>query len=108
MAISRVNSRVLEKQEEDLIVRVQSDLTESFNQYLSNKELLDFEEENKALAEENLAISLEKFRLGNSTILELNEAQRSYDTALNRLVNSQHNIRVSELRLLEISGQLMR
>ena len=108
LAISRVNTRSLEKQEEDLLTRIRSDLTEAYNQFLSDKELLAFEQENKELAEENLAISLEKFRLGDSTILELNEAQRSYDTALNRLVNAQHNIRVSELRLLEISGQLVR
>lgn len=108
LAIARVNSRSLQKQEEALLVRIHSDLTEAYNQYLSDKELLDFELENKELAEENLAISLEKFRLGGSTILELNEAQRSYDTALNRLVNAQHSIRTSELRLLEISGQLAR
>ncbi|MCB0666089.1 MAG: TolC family protein [Saprospiraceae bacterium] len=108
LAIARVNTHGLEKQEEDLLVRLHSQLTEAYNQYLSDKELLDFEEQNKELAEENLAISLEKFRLGDSTILELNEAQRSYDTALNRLVNAQHNIRISELRLLEISGQLVR
>ncbi len=108
IAIAQVNSHSLQKQEELLLTRIESDLTEAFNQYLSNKQLLDFEEENRKLAEENLAISLEKFRLGGSTILELNEAQRSYDTALNRLVDAQHIIRVSELRLLEISGQLIR
>ncbi|MCB0689535.1 MAG: TolC family protein, partial [Saprospiraceae bacterium] len=108
LAISRVNTRSLEKQEEELLVNIRTQLTEAYNQFLSDKELLDFEEQNKELAEENLDISLEKFRLGGSTILELNEAQRSYDTALNRLVDAQHNIRVSELRLLEISGQLAR
>jgi outer membrane protein len=108
IAIAQINSQSLGKQEEDLLTRIRSQLTEAYNQYLSDKQLLDFEEENKVLAEENLAISLEKFRLGGSTILELNEAQRSYDTALNRLVNAQHNIRISELRLLEMSGQLVR
>ena len=98
----------MEKQGEDLVLRIKTDLTAAYNQYVSDKEILDFEEQNKILAEENLAISLEKFRLGGSTILELNESQRSYDTALNRLVNAQHNIRVSELRLLELSGGLVR
>jgi len=69
--------------------------------------LLSFEELNRTIAEENLSISLQKFRLGGSSILELNEAQRVYDTALNRLVNAQYNIKISELELLRLSGTLI-
>jgi outer membrane protein TolC len=107
-AIAQMNSRGIEKQEEELMANINTQLTAAYNQYISDKEMLVFEEENKVLAEENLSISLEKFKLGGSTILELNEAQRSYDTALNRLVNAQHNIRISELTLLELSGELVR
>lgn len=105
--ISRLNSQIIEKQQESLEAQIINDLTQAYNQYISDKGILQFEEENKEIAEENLSISIEKFRLGGSTILELNEAQRAYDTALNRLVNAQYNIKVSELELLRLSGLLV-
>ena len=107
IAISKINTKIVEKQQESLEFQVLNDLTFTHNQYLSDKELLEFEELNKTIAEENLSISLEKFRLGGSSILELNEAQRAYDTALNRLVNAQYNIKISELELLRLSGSLV-
>ena len=107
IAISKINTEIIEKQRERLESQIINDLTFSYNQYLSDKELLTFEILNKDIAEENLNISLEKFRLGGSTILELNEAQRAYDTALNRLVNAQYNIKLSELELLRLSGALV-
>lgn len=105
--ISRINTSILEKQHERLEAQIKNDLTFAFNQFESDQELLTFELANRDIAEENLSISLEKFRLGASTILELNEAQRTYDTALNRLVNAQYNIKISSLELLRLSGNLI-
>ncbi|MEM6320865.1 MAG: TolC family protein [Bacteroidota bacterium] len=107
IAIAQVNTRIVEKQQANLEAQILTDLTLAYNQYRNDLELLTFEEQNKTIAEENLSISLEKFRLGGSTILELNEAQRTYDIALNRLVNAQFNLRISALDLLRLSGTLV-
>lgn len=107
IAISRIRTQIIEKQQESLEAQIINELTLAFNQYQSDKELLEFEQLNKAIAEENLSISLEKFRLGGSSILVLNEAQRAYDTALNRLVNSEYNVKISELTILRLSGSLV-
>jgi outer membrane protein TolC len=107
IAISKINTQIIEKQQANLDAQILTDLTLAFNQYRSDEELLAFEEQNKLLAEENLSIALEKFRLGGSSILELNEAQRGLDTALNRLVNAEYNIKISELELLLLSGGLV-
>lgn len=105
--LARINTEIIHKQKESLQTEIITDLNIAHNQYVSDLELLKFEEENQLVAEENLSISLEKFRLGGSTILELNEAQRTYDTALNRLVNAQYNTRISQLDLLQLSGSLV-
>lgn len=107
IAISRIRTQVIEKRQENLELQIINDLTMAYNQYQSDKELLEFEQQNKAIAEENLSISLEKFRLGGSSILVLSEAQRAYDTALNRLVNSEYNVKISELNILRLSGSLV-
>ncbi len=104
IAINQLNTRIIENQKENLMAQVISELVAAFNRFNSDKEILRLEQENKELAEENLNISLEKFKLGGSTILELNEDQQRYDNALNRLVTAQYNIKITELEMLRLSG----
>lgn len=105
---AKLNTAIVETQKKSTLQNIENELITSYNQFVTDQELLRIEEENKAIAEENLTISLEKFRLGGSTILELNEAQRRFDTSLNRLVNSLYNVKISELDLLRLSGELLR
>ncbi|MDZ7933402.1 MAG: TolC family protein [Emticicia sp.] len=105
---SKINTDILRKQEESLWVQLEADLMRAYNQYQTDKELLKLEEENNEVADENLKISLEKFKLGGSTILELNEAQRSLNTSLNRLTNARYNIKISELQIMRLSGELVK
>ena len=107
-AIARLNTERIDRQHDLLEQQILTDLTQAYNQFTADQELLTFERENEALAEENLTISIEKFRLGDSSILEVNEAQRTYSIALNRLVNAEYNVKISELELLRLSGALVR
>ncbi len=108
IAIAKLQTQRTEKQYDWMHQQIIADLTTAYNQFMNDRELLVFERENQSLAEENLSISVAKFKLGDSTILEVNEAQRSYDTPVNRLVSAQYNIKVSELELLRLSGSLVR
>jgi outer membrane protein len=105
---AKINNEIIKLQKEDLLNRIENELNTAYYQFETDKELLKLELENKDLAEENLEISLEKFKLGASTILELNDAQTRFNTALSRLVNAQFNVRISELELMRISGNLAR
>lgn len=104
---AKIQTDIIEKRREDLLNQIEADITSAYQQFLTDQQLLDLEEENREIAEENLSISLQKFRLGASTILELNEAQRRFDASLNRLVNARFNARVSELEMLRLSGSLV-
>ncbi len=106
--LTKINTEIIQQQKEELLNQIAADLNSSFNQYQTDKSLLSLEMENKDLAEENLKISLEKFKLGASTILELSDAQTRFDIALNRLVIAQYNVKISELNLLRISGELVK
>lgn len=103
---ARLRTEVAKEEKNNLLNQIVGDLHAAYNQFKADQQLLEIEEENKALAEENLTISLEKYRLGSSTILEINEAQRRFDTSVNRLVNARFNVKVSELELLRLSGNL--
>ncbi len=106
--LTKINGEILKLQKDDLINRIENELNTSYYQYETDKLLLKLELENKSLTVENLEISLQKFKLGASTILELNDAQTRFNTAMSRLVNAQFNVKLSELELLRISGQLVK
>jgi outer membrane protein TolC len=105
---AKINTEIAKTQEQDWITQMENDLVRAYNQYQTDKEILKLEEEYNQVADENMKISLEKFRLGGSTILEINEAQRSLNTSLNRLTNARFNIKISELQLLRLSGELVK
>ncbi|HWB65027.1 MAG TPA: TolC family protein [Chitinophagales bacterium] len=71
------------------------------------KEALQLEEENIGLAKENVSIALERFRVAESTAIELRQAQQSYVEALTRLVNARYNAKAAETELLRIQGKLV-
>ena len=100
--IAGYRSKIISRQKEAAISSIKSDIALSLNQYNASSRLLAVEENNKQIAEENLQISLEKFRLGGSTILDLNEAQQRYDSALNRYVEAFYDVRFAELELQRI------
>ncbi len=108
LAISKLQTQYSEKQYDHVLQNILAELTAVYNQFETDQQLLHFERENQSLAEENLSISVEKFKLGDSSILEVNEAQRSYDIAADRLVDAQYNVKISELALLRLTGTLIR
>ena len=65
--------------------------------------MLLLEESNKQLAEENLTIAQEKFKLGSSTILEVNDAQQRYDGAVNRYLTTLYNVKFAALDIERLS-----
>ncbi len=101
--IASFRSDIIARQKEATISNIKSEISVAVNQLGAAKRLLEVEETNKTIAEENLQISLEKFRLGGSTILDLNEAQQRYDAALNRYVDAYYDVRFAELEIERIS-----
>ena len=104
----KINGDILRIQREELINTLDNQLTAAYYQYETQKRLLDLEKQNIATAQENLEIAAEKFKLGASTILEINDAQTRFNTIMNRLVAAEYNLRISKLNLLTLSGELVR
>ncbi len=93
---------------DDMLNQLSVETVRAYNNYLSNKELLQLEEDNLLLAKENVSISLERFRQSQTSILELREAQQSLQEAQGRLINIRYNTKAAELRLRNLTGDLVR
>jgi outer membrane protein TolC len=88
----------------DVEVRIRN----AFVDYENAKKVLLIEEENILLAKENLYITLETFKRGANTFIELRTAQQSLADAYNRLINARYLAKVAETELFRLNGSLLR
>ncbi|MDH4089855.1 MAG: TolC family protein [Cyclobacteriaceae bacterium] len=80
----------------------------AFVNYENAKRVLLIEEENILLAKENLYITLESFKRGAYTFIELRTAQQSLAEAYNRLINARYLAKLAETELLRLNGSLLK
>jgi len=86
---------------------IKADLYTIFYAYENNLRLLKLEEQNLAVARENLEIALERYKLGSLAGLELREVQKSLLDAEERLLSVKYQTKLAEISLLQISGKIM-
>ncbi|MDR2041089.1 MAG: TolC family protein [Tannerella sp.] len=75
--------------------------------YKNNLELWELEKENLVVAQENYTIAIERYRLGDLAGIELREAQNSLLEAEERRSIAEYNIKLCEISLLQLSGQVL-
>lgn len=98
------NSKITIEQQN---LTLNSQLATSYQTYLTNLELIALEENNEAIAKQNLNITLDKFRIGTITTLEFRTAQLNYVNAKVRYSNAQFLGKLSEIALRELAGNLV-
>lgn len=94
----------LEKQELELLLR--SDLSNLWQAYGNNRQLLQLERQNLSAAKENHQIAMERYLLGNLSGIEMREAQKSLLDAEERILTAEYNTKLCEISLLQISGKV--
>ncbi|SET72934.1 TolC family protein [Hymenobacter actinosclerus] len=106
------NARIGEEQArlelDQLQLQLAADAEQAFAQYQNRLALLELEESNILLARENVAIALERYRLGLLTPLALREAQRTQLQAETRLLDIRYQAKQAEIVLRRLSSGLVR
>jgi outer membrane protein len=87
---------------------LQLDVLRAYQELEFQQQALALEESNILLAQENVDILLESYRLGNITYVQLREAQQSLEEAYNRLIAARYNTKVAETELMRIRGRILR
>ncbi len=88
------------------LIQLRSNLTVAFQVYLTNLDLIDLEENNTAIAKQNIEITAEKFKIGTITSVEFRAAQLNYINSRIRLSSAQFQAKLSEITLRELAGNL--
>jgi len=91
---------------ENVKLQVNTQLKTALTDFDDQKTLLGIERDNLTLAKENLRISLERLRLGQTTALEVRQAQESYANSLARFYSFEFNLKAAETRLKQLVAGL--
>lgn len=86
--------------------RIEAQLLAAYETYQMYLELVRLEERNKEIAQQNMDITLEKFKLGSIAPLEFREAQRNFVDASARFSTAQYQAKLAEVTLNQIAGTL--
>jgi len=91
---------------ENIKQKVSTDLSNAINDYEYQQSMLAIEKENNLLTKENLEISIQRLKQGETTTLEVHQAQDDYMQSSTRLVNFKYNLKVAELKLRQLLSTL--
>lgn len=101
-SIAIQNTR-LEREEVEQSLR--ADLSNLWQAYQNNLQMLNLERQNLVAAKENHEIAMERYMLGNLSGIEMREAQKSLLDAEERILSAEYDTKLCEISLLQISGK---
>ena len=104
--VARTNSLIAEYQEADQRIQLQAALEQTFAQYQNSLDLLNVEVQNNLLANQNVDIAYDRYRIGNSTFVEFRDVQSNAIDAQNRLIDAEYNAKAAEIELLRLSSTI--
>ncbi len=91
----------------DIENALRADLANLWFAYRNNVELWEIEKRNLTVARRNYEIAMERYMLRELSGIELREAQLSLILSEERLSTSEYNIKVCEISLLQLSGDVL-
>jgi outer membrane protein TolC len=105
---ARLDKNAADIRYEQIQKEIEAQVATAYSTYEVNRKLASFEAANLGLAEENLEISMERYRLGAISAVALRDVQRSYISATNRLIVATFNAKIAETALKLLTGEVMR
>ena len=103
---ARIAIKNAELQQDDMRQALKADLSNLWQAYQNNIEMLKLERENLIVAIENHEIASERYMLGNLSGIEMREAQKSLLDAEERILSAEYDTKMCEISLLQLSGKI--
>lgn len=104
--VAEIDTRNATLQREALMRNNESFAVKTYQAYSSALEQLQTQKENYALAQQLLDLVLKKFELRNATIVEVKNAQQTFENAGYLLINLNYAAKSAEIELMRISNSL--
>jgi outer membrane protein TolC len=104
--VAAINTRSAKLQQENLALTLETNAVKTFNAYTNAIAQMQTEADNYALSGQLLDLVMQKFELAQATIIEVRQAQQSFENAGYRLVNLQYTAKIAEIELNRLGSKL--
>ena len=105
---ARLQENIAELSLQDQQQALDAQLEQAYQIYRNRISLLTLEQDNQQFARQNVAIALERYRLGLMVPVELREAQLNLVQAQSRLIQAAFEAKAGEIELMRLSGTITR
>ena len=93
---------------EQMQQQIDGQVFNSYKTYLLNKAIVDLEKQNLSDSKEVLDVSIERYKVGKSNLLETIETQKNLEDAQVRYIEALYAIKMAETDLLRVNGSLVK
>lgn len=93
---------------EQMQMQIDGQVFNSYKTYLLNKTIVDLEKQNLSDSKEVLDVSIERYKVGKSNLLETIETQKNLEDAQVRYIEALYAIKMAETDLLRVNGTLVK
>ncbi len=104
--VATVNTRISKIQRDQLYLNYESGTVRTYQAYTNTLNQLKTEQDNYQLSIQLLDLVLQRFQLGQATIIDVRVAQESFENEGYRLVNLSYTAKVAEIELKRLSSKL--
>ncbi len=102
-AIGTQNARL---QKDNLLQGLQNNTVKTYQSYVANRQQMKSQQQNFELSEKLMSLTMKRFELAAATIIEVREAQKSFEDAGYRLINLSYAAKIAEIELKRIANKL--
>jgi outer membrane protein TolC len=104
--IAEINTRSSKTNYDYLVLNYETDAVRTYQAYANSLNQLKTESENFKLSQQLLDLISKKFELGQATIIDVKQAQQSFENASFRLINLTYTAKIAEVELKRLESQL--
>ncbi|MBU6261691.1 MAG: TolC family protein [Bacteroidetes bacterium] len=104
--VAAINTRSAKLQQETVALNLETSAVKTFNAYSNALAQLQTEKDNYALSGQLLDLVMQKFELAQATIIDVRQAQQSFENAGYRLVNLEYTAKIAEIELNRLVSKL--
>jgi outer membrane protein TolC len=104
--IASINTNSAKLLKDTIILAFKSNAVKYWQAYTNNLKQLQTQQKSYELSLQLLDLILQKFQLGQATIIDVKQAQQSFEDAANQLVNLSYAAKVSEVQLKKLINKI--
>jgi outer membrane protein TolC len=104
--VANINTRNAKLQKESVLTDFQANTVKAYQSYTASLSQAVTQQSTYNISEQLVKLVQQRYQLAQATILELTDAQRSFEDAGYRLINLNYSAKIAEIELKRVSGKL--